>query len=149
MMTIILVSILGAIISAVVGTFWYSNATPMGKVHMAYLGFDKLSKEEQQKKMKEAAPKMWKSYLLQMILSAITSLFIVTVLKQTVQYGVSANMIYGYIVMIWGAFVIPLTGSALLWSNCDRKLVWKKFFSDIFCNLLTYILIAFVASFFV
>ena len=149
MMTIILVSILGAIISAVVGTFWYSMSTPMGRIHMAYLGFDKLSKAEQDKKIKEAKPGMWKSYLLQMILSAMTSFFIIFVLKQTVQYGGSANMVYGYIVMIWIAFVIPIIGSSLLWSNCDRKLVWKKFFSDIFCNLLTYILIAFVASFLV
>lgn len=149
MTTIILVSILGAIISAVVGTFWYSMNTPMGRVHMAYLGFDKLSKEEQNKKIKEAGPHMWKSYLLQMLLSALTSFFIIFVLRQTVQYGGSANMVYGYLILIWIAFVVPIIGSSLLWSNCDRKLVWKKFFSDIFCNLFTYILIAFVASFLV
>jgi hypothetical protein len=41
MLTIILLAIGGAILSAVIGTFWYSNSTPMGKLHMKYLGFDK------------------------------------------------------------------------------------------------------------
>jgi len=44
--TIILIGVLGAVISAVIGTFWYSGMTPMGKWHMQYLGFDKLSPEE-------------------------------------------------------------------------------------------------------
>ena len=50
-MTIILFGILGAVISAIVGSIWYSMSTPMGRVHMASLGFDKLSKEEQNKKI--------------------------------------------------------------------------------------------------
>ena len=47
MISIFILSIIGAIVAAVVGTIWYSNATPMGKIHMKYLGFDKLSPEEQ------------------------------------------------------------------------------------------------------
>ena len=43
--------------------------TPMGRVHMQYLGFDKLSKEEQDKKIEEAKPHMRKSYLGQTLLS--------------------------------------------------------------------------------
>lgn len=46
-MTILLLSIAGVVISILVGTVWYSPGTPMGKVHMRYLGFSNLSPEEQ------------------------------------------------------------------------------------------------------
>ena len=54
MLTILLLALAGAVIAAVVGTFWYSPGTPMGKIHMRYLGFDKLSDEEKKKKIEEA-----------------------------------------------------------------------------------------------
>ena len=57
-MTIILLGILGAIISAVIGSIWYSMKTPMGKIHLESTGFSKFSKEEQERKMKEMKPKM-------------------------------------------------------------------------------------------
>ena len=50
MLTIILLSFLGAVLAIIIGTVWYMPFTPMGRVHMQYLGFDKLSKEEQDKK---------------------------------------------------------------------------------------------------
>lgn len=143
MLTIILLGILGAIISAVIGTFWYSMATPMGKVHMASLGFDKLSKEEQDKKIAEAKPNMWKSYLLQMFLSFLTSAFIAAILSY--QKSMLAA-VYGEVFVIWLCFTIPLIGQSLLWSNCDRKLVWKKFFSDSLSNLVTFLVIVFIFS---
>jgi hypothetical protein len=74
MTTIILLALAGTVIGAVVGTLWYSNATPMGKIHMRYLGFDKLSAEEQKRKIAEAKPKMWKMYLGQMALTFLTAL---------------------------------------------------------------------------
>lgn len=138
MTTMILLALLGAAIAAIVGTIWYSMATPMGKWHMQYLGFDKLTPQEQHQKMQEAKPKMPLMYGAQLLLSFMTSLFIVFVASQV------GGMVYGYIAMIWAAFVIPLIGSSLLWSNCDRALVWKKFASDALNNLVTYYLIAFV-----
>lgn len=134
----ILLGLLGAVIAAVIGTIWYSMATPMGKWHMQYLGFDKLTPEEQKQKMQEAKPQMPKLYGAQLLMSFMTSLFIISVASNV------GSMVYGYILMIWAAFVIPLVGSSLLWSNCDRGLVWKKFFSDILCNLVTYLVIAYV-----
>lgn len=134
----ILLGLLGAVIAAIVGTLWYSGATPMGKWHMQYLGFDKLSPEEMKQKIAEAKPKMPLSYATQLLLSFITSLFIVFVASRT------GSMVYGYVAVIWLAFIVPNIGSSLLWSNCDRALVWKKFFSDSLSNLVTYLLIAWV-----
>lgn len=148
-MSIILFGILGAIISAIVGTFWYSMSTPMGKVHMASLGFDKLSKEEQKKKIEEAKPKMWKSYLAQIFLSFLTSVFIAFVVMQYKNAGFPIYFAYGSVAAVWLCFTIPLIGQALLWSNTDRKLVWKKFFSDSLSNLVTYFIIIFIFSYFI
>lgn len=149
MTTIILLSILGAIIAAVVGTFWYSPMTPMGKIHMQALGFDKLSPEEQKKKMEEAKPAMWKMYLGQMILSFITAFAVVFIITLSAQNGVPFSTAVWFIVLDWFCFIVPIIGSAILWSNYESKLAWKKFFSDALSNLVTLILVGLVASFFV
>lgn len=149
MTTIILLSLAGAVIAAVVGTFWYSNKTPMGKIHMRYLGFDKLSKEEQEQKIKEAMPKMPKVYGAQMALSLLTSFFVVFVITMSVQNGVPFNMAIWFPIFGWLCFVVPTVGSAILWGNCDPEIAWKKFFSDIFSNLVTVLVIALLAGLFV
>ena len=149
MITIFLLAIVGAIIAAVVGTFWYSNATPMGKIHMQYLGFDKLSDEEQKNKMKEAKPMMVKMYAMQMALSFLTAFSVVFIVTMSVRNGLPFLFAIGFVLMNWLCFMVPTIGSGILWSNCDRKIAWKKFFSDILSNLVTLLLTAFVTSFFI
>jgi hypothetical protein len=148
MTTILLLSLLGAIISATVGTFWYSNATPMGRIHMQYLGFDKLSKEEQERKIKQAKPVMKKMYGAQIALSLLTSFAVTFIMITSIQNGVPLALALGFILINWLCFMVPIIGSSILWSNCDRSIAWKKFFSDIFSNLVTVLLIGLVASFF-
>lgn len=143
--TIILVGILGAIISAITGTLWYSGSTPMGKWHMHYLGFDKLSEEEKKRMIAEAKPKMWKSYSAQTILSLLTSLFIAFVTGYTVQNGGPANSVFYYVPMIWLAFTVPMIGQNIIWGKSEGALAWKRFFSDSLYNLITFLIIAFVA----
>jgi len=144
MVTIILLGVLGAVISAIIGTFWYSMKTPMGKVHLESLGFLQLSKEEQERKMAEMKPKMWKYYLLQMLLSFLTSAFIAYIIMA--QKGFGAAIIYQEVAIVWLCFTIPVIGQSLLWGNVDLKLRWKKFFSDSFSNLVTFLIIVFVFS---
>ncbi len=146
MTTVILIGVLGAIISAVVGTLWYSGATPMGKWHMQYLGFDKLSEEEKAQKIAEAKPRMWKNYSAQLLLSFITAFFIGFVTSYTVQNGGPASAVYYYVVMIWVAFTAPIIGQNILWGTSEDGLAWKRFVSDSASNLVTLLLIAFVAT---
>ncbi len=146
MTNIILIGVAGAVISAVTGTIWYSGATPMGRWHMQYLGFDKLSKEEQAKRIAEAKPRMWKQYSAQMFLSFLTSFFIAFVTSYTVKSGGPDSAVFFYVPFIWAAFTIPMVGQNLLWGNCEARLAWKKFFSDGIYNLITYLLIAAVAT---
>lgn len=145
MTTILFVGIVGAIVSAVVGTVWYSPGTPMGKWHMQYLGFDKLSEQEKAKLIAEAKPKMWKTYSAQMLLSFITSFFIAFVTKYTVQNGGPASAVFYYVPMIWIAFTVPMIGQNILWGTSEGTLAWKRFFSDGLSNLVTFLLIALVA----
>lgn len=149
MITVTLLSLAGAVIAAVVGTFWYSNATPMGKIHMKSLGFDTLSPSEQKQKMEEAKPKMPKMYAAQMTLSFLTAFAVVFITTMSVQNGLPFKLALVFVVFNWFCFVVPTVGGAILWSNTDRTIAWKKFFSDIFSSLVTLLLIAFLTSLFV
>lgn len=149
MATLLLASVLGAVLSAVIGTFWYMDKTPMGKIHIKYLGFDKLSHEEQQKKIAEMKPKMWKYYALQMLLSLLTAFAVVFIVIMSTVNGMPLVLALGFVTINWLCFMVPVIGSALLWSNCDSKIIWKKFFSDIFANLVTVLAIGFMTTFFI
>lgn len=149
MITLIALSLAGTVLAAVIGTLWYMPGTPMGKIHMQYLGFNTLSPEEQKQKMEEAKPKMPMMYVAQMALSLLTSYAVVTIITMTVQNGVSLQMAFGFVLLNWFCFMVPVVGSSILWSNCDRTLAWKKFFSDILSHLVTVLAIALMTSFFV
>ena len=147
-MMIILLGILGVVVSTLIGSLWYSAKTPMGRIHMESMGFAKLSKEEQDKRIEEMKPKMWKYYLSSMILSFLTSVFIAFIMIEQKGYDFGTGIIYGEVGMVWLCFTVPLVGNSLLWGNCDKNLRWKKFFSDISENLITYFVIIFVFSLF-
>lgn len=140
------IGILGALISALTGTLWYSGSTPMGKWHMQYLGFDKLSEEEKAKLIAEAKPRMWKTYSAQLALSFLTSFFIAFVVGYTVRNGGPASAVYYYVPMIWAAFTVPMIGQNILWGKTEGALAWKRFCSDSAYNLITFLIIAFVAT---
>ncbi len=148
MLSLFLLSIIGAVIAAVIGTLWYSNKTPMGKIHMESLGFDKLSAEEQKNKMEQGKAMMKKMYIGQMILSLLTSFAVVFVVLMSMRNGVSFSLALGFVVFNWLCFMVPIIGSGILWSNCDPSIAWKKFFSDITSNLVILVVIALLARLF-
>lgn len=141
-------SIAGAVIGAVVGTLWYSSSTPMGKLHMRYLGFDKLSPEEQQRKKTEAMPMMTKVYAAQLALSFLTAGATVFIVTESVQNGLSFWMALAFVVFNWLCFMVPMIGQNILWGNVDRSIAWQKFFSDSLSNLVTLVLIAILTKLF-
>lgn len=148
MLTIFLLSITGAVISTIVGNFWYSNKTPMGKIHKMYLGLDILPQEEQSLKARQSKPKTPIMYGLQFVLSVMKAFFVVFTITLSVKNGVFFGSALIFPIFVWLCFDVTSIGSALLWSNCDRKIIWKKFFSDIFYNLTTILLIAFLTGIF-
>lgn len=149
MLTILLLSVVGAVISAGVGTFWYSPFTPMGRLQMRYLGFDKLSKEEQEKEIEKAKPTMPKIYGAQLALSFLTSLAVVVIIIMSMRNGLPFSFAVLFVVFNWLAFIVPIVGQGILWGTCDHKIAWKKFFSDSSFNLVSVLVLAFITSFFV
>lgn len=142
MVTTILLMVAGVVLAVVIGTLWYMPNTPTGRLHMKYLGFDKLSPEEQKQKMEEAKPTMPKIYAGQMLLSLLTSVAVVFIVSQSLKNGLTFTMALGFLFMNWLCFVVPTVGSHILWGNCDRKIAWAKFFSDSLNTLVTIIAIA-------
>lgn len=127
--------LVGIFISIVIGTLWHMPQSPFGKIHMEYLGFDKLTKQEQAQKIEEAKPHMWKIYLSQSILSAMNSYVLYFIYSKINSVNDTAYVL----LIVWLGFVIPLIGSNLLWGPCeDNKLRVKKFVSDALYNLVTY-----------
>jgi hypothetical protein len=148
-MTILLLSLAGVVLSIVVGTIWYSPGTPMGRVHMRYLGFSDLSTEEQKKLIEKAKPTMPKIYAGQMLLSLLTSGFTVFVVSMSVQNGVPLSMAIMFPILAWLCFTVPAVGGGILWSNTEGELAWKRFLSETLCTLVTILLIALMTSFFI
>lgn len=147
-MTILLLALAGVIISVVIGTIWYMPNTPTGRVHMRYVGFDKLSPEEQQQKIAEAKPKMPKIYGAQMVLSFLTSAATVFIVYMSMTNGVTMSLALGFALFNWLCFMVPVVGGNILWGNVDPAIAWKKFFSDIAYHLVIVLLIALLTAFF-
>jgi hypothetical protein len=148
-MEIALLALGGVVIAVVVGTVWYMPQTPMGRLHMRYLGFDKLTPLEQKAMIEKAKPTMWKTYLGQMALSLLSAGAVVTIVTMSMQNGMSFAMALGFVLFNWLCFVVPAVGGNILWGNCDSAIAWQKFFSDIGCFLVTFILIALLVSLFI
>ncbi len=121
----------------------------MGKIHMRSVGFDKLSPEEQKKKMQEMKPHMWKLYGGQMLLSLLTSFAVVFIITMSIQNGLTFPMALGFVVFNWVAFMLPVVGGHIIWGNIDRSIAWLKFFSDSLNHLVTILLVALLTSLFV
>jgi Protein of unknown function (DUF1761) len=148
MTTIILLTLAGVVVAIVIGTLWHMPQSPMGRLHMRYLGFDKLSPEEQAKKIEEVKPGMPKIYGAQMLLSLLTSAAVVLIVTMSMQNGMPFTAALGFVVFNWLCFVVPTVGGHILWGNCEREIAWKKFFADVLYPLVTMFVIAILASFF-
>jgi hypothetical protein len=148
-MSILLITLLGGIISLIIGSIWYSDKTPMGRLHMQVLGFDKLTPDEQKKLIEEAKPHMWKSFIGQFILSILTTFFIGVVIFLAKKSGLHYTSVVVYVLFSWLCFMVPVVGSNILWGNIDRSIAWKKFIYDIGSYLVTIIAILLIARLFV
>ena len=147
--TIILIAVIGAVVSLVVGSIWYSPGTPMGRLHMKAIGFDKLSAEEQKKCIEDAKPHMWKSYIGQFILSFLTAFFVGFITIVGMRNGQTFGMVAVEALFVWLALMVPVVGSNILWGNTPREIAWKKFFSDSLSYAVTIGLVLLVARLFV
>lgn len=142
MITTIILALAGVVVSVVIGSIWFLPSTPTGKIQMRFLGFDKLTPEEQAKKIKDAEPGMPKIYAGQMFLSLMTSIAVVFIVSMSLQNGVTFITALSFLLINWLCFVVPAVGMQMLWGNCEGELAWKKFFSDSLSILVTILVIA-------
>lgn len=107
--------ILATIAQFAVGFVWYGPifGKLWGKIH----GFDKLSKEVQQKMMKEMGP----YYGLQLLVTVVTTVALSLVMTNLPEWNVFA--LAG---LLWLGFVVPAQVSAVIFGGTDRKWIATK-----------------------
>jgi len=108
--------LLATVAQFVCGALWYSLlfGKTWGKIH----GFDKLSKETQQKMMKEMGP----YYGIQFLLTLITSL----VLAIFITYLPADWNVYALAGFFWIGFVMPAQISAIIFGGTEKKWIMQK-----------------------
>ncbi len=146
MTTILLLALAGTVLATIIGTIWYSPGTPMGRLHMRSIGFDRLSSEEQKSKMEEMKPRMWRLYAGQMALSFLTSFAVAFIVTMSMQNGLTLPMALGFVAFNWLAFMVPVSGASIIWGNVDRAIAWRKFASDALSYLTTVLAVALLAG---
>jgi len=107
--------IVATIVQFAIGAIWYSVffGKLWGKIH----GFDKLSKEVQQKMMKEMGP----FYLLQ----ALVTLVMAFVLTIFITYLPTWN-VYVLAGSFWIGFVVPTQVSSVIFGGTEGKWIFPK-----------------------
>lgn len=142
MLEIILLGITGAIISIMIGAIWYSPKL-FGKSNMDYNANKVLSFEEHKNKIEEPKHLVTKKYLFQFVLSFMTSFFLALVMKGGYGY-IYDKYLYLFVGLIWISFTVPAVGGNILWGVVSGKIALKKFVSDIFYSLVSFMFIAFI-----
>ncbi|MCX8472502.1 MAG: DUF1761 domain-containing protein [Sediminibacterium sp.] len=157
--TIILLSLLGAVIFMVIGMIWHSPKSPAGKAHLNYIGACQQNSEETKKKMEEMKPHLWKYYLSQFIFSFLSSAFIAHVViymknnascsspnSSNSTCSMMANCTscpLTLLFFIWLCFVVPISGGHFLWDGRgDGKTKAKMIFYHTLYDLVCYVIIA-------
>lgn len=97
------------------GAFWYS--VPFGKLWGKIHGFDKLSKETQEKMMKEMGP----FYGLQALVTLVTTIVLAIFIANQPEWNAFAMA--GF---FWVGFVLPTQISAVIFSNTPKEWMLKK-----------------------
>ncbi len=107
--------VIAVIAQFIVGAVWYGPifGKLWGKIH----GFDKLSKEVQEKMMKEMGPYYGLQLLVTIITTFVLAIFI-TSLPGWNPYAMAG--------LFWLGFVIPAQVSAVIFGGTDRKWIAKK-----------------------
>lgn len=107
--------LLAVIAQFAIGFVWYGPlfGKTWGKIH----GFDKLSKETQDKLMKEMGP----FYGLQLLVTVITTV----VLAIFITYQPDWNA-YAMAAFYWGGFVVPAQISSIIFSSTPKEWMLQK-----------------------
>ena len=93
-----------------VGAFWY--LVPFRKKWGEIHGFDKLSKSEQQKLMKESGP----AYVVQLLVTVVSAWVLAALISQLPNVAPTTVAFW-----VWLGFVMPSQVSAVLFSRTEKR----------------------------
>lgn len=97
------------------GFIWYGPV--FGKIWGQIHGFDKLSKEVQQKLMKEMGP----FYILQVVVTVVTTVVLSVMLSSLPSWN--PYILAG---LLWLGFVLPTQVSAVVFGGTEKKWMFPK-----------------------
>lgn len=108
--------VIATIVQFVIGAVWYSFlfGKLWGKIH----GFDKLSKEVQQKMIKTMGP----FYVLQVLMTLLTTI-VLAIFITYLPHDWNPFAMAGF---FWIGFVVPTQVSAVIFGGTDSKWIVKK-----------------------
>jgi len=108
--------LLATVLQFVAGAVWYSVlfGKLWGKIH----GFDKLSKEAQQKMMKSMGPMYAVQFLTTLLTSYVIGLFLVSLPSPWHAFGATG--------FFWLGFVLPTVIGAVIWGGTEPRWIVKK-----------------------
>lgn len=108
--------LIAAVLQFIFGAVWYSVffGKLWGKIH----GFDKLSKETQQKMMKEMGPFYGIQFLLTLVTTFVLALFMAVLPQDWNPYGIAG--------FFWLGFVVPTQASAAIFGGTEGKWLVPK-----------------------
>lgn len=131
----LLAVLLATIVMFVIGAFWYM--VPFGRVWGKIHGFDKLSKEKQEKMQKAMAP-WYGVQLLVTIVSAYVLAVLIGLLPEQSPYFVAF--------LVWFGFVVPTESSSMIFGGAPKGYVWHKIAISVGESLLHLLAAAWVIS---
>lgn len=107
--------LLATVVQFVIGAFWYSVlfGKLWGKIH----GFDKLSKEVQQKMMKAMGP----FYAIQAVMTLVSSVILAIFITNLPDWNA-----YAMAAFFWLGFIVPAQVSAAIFGGTEGKWLVKK-----------------------
>lgn len=130
--------VVGVIASVVLGSVWYGAI--FGKQWAALNDMDLNDKA----KMELAKKGMWKLYVTQMILSAVTVAVLAIVVLNFDNF--TTGEIIGTSLLMWLGFVMPTEAGALLWTNKSKSDKWKIFWISTGYQVILAIILGFIVA---
>ncbi len=127
--------LVAVVLQFIVGFLWYGPlfGKLWGKIH----GFDKLSKEQQQKLMSEMGP----IYGIQLFVTIVTTFVLAIFITNLPGWNP-----YGMAGFFWIGFVVPAQISSVLFSNTEKKWMVKKILLQVGAAFVCYMVAAGVLS---
>lgn len=106
-----------SIVQFIIAAIWYTPifGKTWGRIH----GFDKVSKEEQQKMMRGMGPLLALQFLATVVTTLVFALFYAALPQGWNAYGMAG--------FFWIGFIVPTQASAVIFGGTPKQWMWTKF----------------------